>query len=210
MSNWTLILPLVGVVVGWVLNEFSHVFRLRREERRAIGRVLSDLIGIRRHLLAVKVMAEQIGKHGNFSAQEQVYFQWIIDSFMPELEDFHNKYQESVKIVSGIRPVLGFWLGLQDQSRPVIRRIREVMAINEQASTKWLELSPHLTDTESLDGIIVKLARLHGWRTLYNVKNHLKEPLRELPFDLERLLKEEAANKSEQGPSVEQKAPPQN
>jgi hypothetical protein len=47
---------------------------MRREERRAIGRVVSDLIIIRRHILAVKEMVKKVRELQQFSPRQELFF----------------------------------------------------------------------------------------------------------------------------------------
>jgi hypothetical protein len=52
-SKWKDWLPLAGVAVGWGLNECSQWFIFRRDERKPIGRALTDLLEVRHRLLAI-------------------------------------------------------------------------------------------------------------------------------------------------------------
>ena len=65
---------LAAALVGWLFNEASNVIRMRREERRAIGRVVSDLIIIRRHILAVKEMVKKVRELQQFSPRQELFF----------------------------------------------------------------------------------------------------------------------------------------
>jgi hypothetical protein len=67
----SVMLPLLAVAIGWLLNELSSLIRLRREDRRSAGPVLTDLLEIRHKLItlneAVKEYLKELGKHGQLS-----------------------------------------------------------------------------------------------------------------------------------------------
>lgn len=199
--NWVVVWPVIytlsGALIGWLLSEFSQVIRLRREERRAVGRVLTDLMLIRRRITAAKEVAEMFSQHTAFTPQEQLYAQIVTNDFMPDnMENLRKRYEESVKVVSGIRPMLGFSLNQQDYLLPMIERLRMFAAQYEQSSAAWPALEPHLTDTSYLDSIIAELAWLHSFRTWYDVRHHLKETLGPLPADVENLFKKQSPGES--------------
>ncbi len=187
---------LAAALVGWLFNEASHVIRLRREERRAIGRLLSDLIIIRRHILSVKEIVKRIRELNKFSPQEELFFQIAIDQIFPKDEGLQSRYEESSKIVIGIKPLLGFELIAQGQLLQVISRLKEISAINEETADLWEEVGGHLEDTSQLEELINMLAWSHGWQTWLKVKRHVREPLRELPENLVETLKREADKKT--------------
>src|SRR5215213_4183762 len=101
MAGWIALLPLLGILAGWALNEFSGVIKLRREERAAVGRALSDLLTVRRYLHAVKRMTEEAGEIKKLSATEQVYLQLIADYVLPGSEGLQERLNEAVKAISG-------------------------------------------------------------------------------------------------------------
>jgi hypothetical protein len=197
--DWIAVLPVIytlsGALGGWLLSEVSQVIRLRRDERRAIGRALTDLMLIRRHITAAKEVAKMFSQHTTFTPQEQLQAQIVANNFLPDMENLRNRYEESVKVVSGIRPILGFSLNQQDYLLPMIERLRLFAAQDEQSSAAWPALEPHLSDTSALDSIITELAWLHSIKTWYDVRHHLKEPLGPLPPDVENLFKNQPPKK---------------
>jgi hypothetical protein len=188
--NWSKpVALLVAGLFGWLFNETSNVIRLRREERRAIGRALSDLIIIRRHVLAAKKVAKTIRGLTKFSSQEHLYFQIAIDQLFPNDEGLQNRYEESIKVVMGIKPLLGFELAQQRTLIPMLGRLKQISAMSEEASEAWSGLAEHIEDTTNLDELINTLAWYHGWRTWLKVKQHLRTPLMDLPESLMDAMK---------------------
>jgi hypothetical protein len=119
---------------GWLLSEFSQVIRLRRDERRAVGRTLSDLIIIHRHLISLTAMSETLRAHASFNEQEHLQLQIIMEAFYPVLGGLRQRYDESVKVVTGIKPLIGYELAQQSQLPPALTKRRAFAASNEQTA----------------------------------------------------------------------------
>lgn len=83
--KWSGLLPLLAAGFGWLLSEWGHVIRLHRDERRAIGRVLSDLIIIHRHLIAIKALSDKFRAHTKFT--EQQHLQLAMEAFFPSTRE---------------------------------------------------------------------------------------------------------------------------
>jgi len=62
--------PVLSLILGWLLNELGQLFRLRREERKAFGRAIADLLEIRHELKAFSVVFGEIKKRFPVSPDE--------------------------------------------------------------------------------------------------------------------------------------------
>lgn len=196
MYDWSKLLPLIAAALfGWLFSEGSNVIRLRREEHRAIGRALSDLIIIRRHILAVKEIVKKVRELNKFSPREQLFFQIAIDLFIPKDEGLQSRYEESMRVMTGIKPLLGYELVSQGQLLSTMGTLKQLSATNDDTASAWEELAGHIEDTSYLDDLIIRLAWSHGWRTWFGVKRHLRTPLRDLPENVIELLKREGSKK---------------
>ena len=182
-SKWKDWLPLAGVAVGWGLNECSQWFIFRRDERKPIGRALTDLLEVRHRLLAIPKAVELMAAKLNLPADAHAPLKLVLGALFPPDEGLAKRYEESVSLVSGMNPLLAFRLRSQDVVGPLLQRLR-TMALQDSPQTVTMfskmedylvrQLSPHL------DLLIRELAWEHGWWTWLKTKERLRRPL-EIP-----------------------------
>ncbi|HYP00841.1 MAG TPA: hypothetical protein VER76_11675 [Pyrinomonadaceae bacterium] len=181
---------LVGAVVGFIIAQGSELLRLRREEKRAMGRALKTVMYVREYLLALKLAKDTIKAHANMPAQQIAQFQIFMQVYLlPTAEKLTGKYEEAIDVVSGVRPVLGLRLAKRTELVPMILRYTQLMGVSEQAAEIWLRLESHVSDPSNLDDLILEVAELHSIETRDDVKSFLSKPV-EIPPDIEKLLKE--------------------
>lgn len=190
--NWSGVLPVLSIALGWLLNELGQIIRLRREDTRAIGRLLSDLLIIRRDVVAVKAMMQKLRELTEYSPREHLFFQIVLRQLAPPDAGFRARFEESVKSVMGVKPRLGLDLVLQIQQLALIETLKHVAAASDEAANGLGELMGHVEDLPRLDELIRKLAWMHGWRTWIGVRGDLKRPLVDLPEGLIEAIKREA------------------
>ena len=182
-SKWKDWLPLAGVAVGWGLNQCGQWFVFRRDERQPIGRALTDLLEVRHRLLAIPKAVELMAAKLKLPADAHAPLKMVLGALFPPDEGLAKRYEESVSLVSGMNPILGFRLRSQDVVGPLLQRLR-TMAVQDSPQTVTMfskmedylvrQLSPHL------ELLIQELAWEHGWRTWWKTKERLKQPL-EIP-----------------------------
>lgn len=51
----SVIFPVITLIIGWLLNEFSRYFGFRQQRHGAIGQTLSQLLVIRAHMGNIKL-----------------------------------------------------------------------------------------------------------------------------------------------------------
>ena len=67
--------PVLTLMLGWGLNQVESIVKLRRDDRRAAGPVLTDLFEIRHQLMSVDAAMKEIAKHLPIPAQAQLQLQ---------------------------------------------------------------------------------------------------------------------------------------
>jgi hypothetical protein len=70
--------------------------------------------------------------HTSFSNQEQLYLQIVINSFLPTWDGADKRYAESVKIVMGIKPLLGYELVQQGEVLLLLETLKQLGAMNSK------------------------------------------------------------------------------
>jgi hypothetical protein len=177
VKNW---LPLAGVAVGWGLNQCGQWFVFRRDERKVIGRALTDLLEVRHRLLAIPKAVELMTVKLNLPADANAPLKMALGALFPPDERLANRYDESVSLVSGLNPILGFRLRSQDIVGPLLQRLRAVaLQDNPQNVAMFSKMEDHLIHHLSphLELLILELAWGHGWRTWWRTRERMKRPL---------------------------------
>jgi len=185
-------LPLIGVAVGWILNQLGQWFVFRREERKAIGKALADLLDIRHRLLGMAKAVDALSQKFGIPAEAKPMIRTVFEQFFPADTDLGKRYNDSVGLVSASNPVLGFRLRSQDMVSPMLFQLRAAALSNGPEGGLFIaklesELMRHMEP--HFEQLITLLARQHGWVTWWRVRGVLKKQLT-VPEDLLTALAE--------------------
>ena len=182
-------LPLIGVVVGavlgWVFNQLAQWLVVRRDEKRAIGRAVADLLEIRLRLLVIPKAVEVLSKKFSIRLQDQAVLKVVLTQLFPTDDDLGKRYGEAVTLVAAANPILGFRLRSQDIVSPLLHQMRTIalsdsagVSLFSQFEEKFIgHLKPHL------EGLIRQTAWAHGVVTWVRALRILRRPL-EIPDTL--------------------------
>ena len=183
----------VGALLGWFFSQLGQWFVVRREERKAVARVLSDLLEIRHRLLAIPKTVETMAEKLSLPPGDAVAMTMkvVLSRFLPPHEELAKRYQESVSLVAASNPILGFQLRSKDVASPLLEYLRELAVADGPSSAVLFSklekgLLPHINS--DLELLIMQMARTHGWRTWFRTRRVLKYPL-DLPESLMESLK---------------------
>ena len=189
--TWKDLLPVAGVAVGWGLNQCGQWLTFRRDERKAIGRALADLLEVRHRLLGIPKVVEAMSSKLNMPADARAPLKVAFGALFPPDEGLAKRYEESVNLVAGTNPILAFRLRSQDVVGPFLHQLR-ALALQDGPQTMALfgtiedHLFRHLTP--HLERLIRELAKLHGWKTQFETNRRLKQPF-EAPEEFWDVLK---------------------
>jgi hypothetical protein len=179
LNIWKDWLPLAGVAVGWGLNQCGQWLVFRRDERRAIGRALADLLEVRHRLLAIPKAVEAMSSKLGMPADAQAPLKVVLGALLPSNESLAKRYEESVNLVAGMNPILAYRLRSQDMVGPFLHQLR-ALALQDgpQGVALFGTMEDHLLRhlTPHLERLIRELAKRHGWRTRWETNRRLKEP----------------------------------
>jgi hypothetical protein len=189
--SWdTYIGSLVAVGLGWLLHEISDRLKIRREDRRAVGRALSEFLDVRHGIRAIPLYVEEIRKKYSISPQDAAMLRQVLEIFLPGVEQLQKRYNDAIDGVSGRLPLLAFDLRSKDFLSPTLRQLRlTVLQQNPEQADLWFKFEDEALRIAlpRLDRLVLSLARLHGWRTWWQVRSTLKEPF-VLPKEFEELI----------------------
>lgn len=182
---------LVGTVLGWLLSQIGQWFVARREEKKAIARVLSELLELRLRLLAIPKVLEILSQHFPIPPDAQTGIRLIFSRLFPFDAEMGQRYGEAVSLVAASNPLLGYRLRSQDLVSPWLDTLREMAANNGASSATAFaklddELLAHLQP--HFEHLLKELAWMHGSLTWWKVRRQLRRPL-ELPANFSETLK---------------------
>lgn len=170
---------LLGVVIGWLLKEISDAIKLGREDRRAAGKVLVELLELRRSLHAIPVVISELRRILPQIPPEaepaiRALFQPIV---LKMIEGLPERYDKAVDSIAGRLPLLAFDLRSKNRITPYLEQFRTiVLATDAKAAAlfPFIEGKLHAAFLPELDELILTLARLHSWRTWFKIRQDLK------------------------------------
>jgi hypothetical protein len=182
-----MIVPLLAVALGWLLNELSSLVRLRREDRRTAGPVLTDLLEIRHRLLtlneAVTEYVKELGKQLQLPSQAELRFQQylrtLLQTSFPRSPRFIEKYEEAVSTLARVDPIRAFRLRSQPLITPFLDWLQSLAASIETDAQIWSTVfEPELLGRfkPHIEELILDVARAHGWLTWWRARSRLGEP----------------------------------
>ena len=180
MDIGSLIPAVFALAVGWALNEVSASFRLRREDRRAAGPILSDLFEIRHQLVTLEAVKKEFEEHFQIPAQGQLQLQNFIQAFMPTSPNLFERYEEAVSSLALVDPIRAFRLRSQPLIGPFLAHLRGLAASDQAGSEFWtraVEPTVRGVFIKHLEELIPEVALAHGLRTWWQARQRLKKPI---------------------------------
>jgi len=197
-------LSLASVLVGWLLHEFSDFFKVQREDRRAVGRVLAELLEVRNRLLAIPRIVEEIRRKVPIAPHDEVMFRQALDNLLPGAEQLQARYNETIDGMAGRLPLLAFSLRSKDIATPLLSQLRILASTDPQAVAILGKMEDKLVKfiLPQFNELALKLAKLHGWRTWWKARSVIgrsNEPVKEIGDFLSEIMAE--AQKSAAKPS---------
>ena len=169
---------LAAVILGWVLNEASQLFRTRREDRRPIRTALSELLEIRHHIFGIERVFSGLQRTLNISDAELLRVRPLLRQALPDLRTVRERYLGAVSQLAGIDPYLAFQLrnkdliGALDTLAPAIGITKDQMpfwaAVEKRTINQLLPM---------LDASIRRLAWRCGVLTYLKVSRYLAKPV---------------------------------
>lgn len=191
LSLWPFVIgilgTLIGLIVGFLLNELSSAIRSSREDRRTIGKALAELMEVRHHLktLPLAIEALKASLPGPITPYDEFMLRKAIWFFLPNTDGLQKRYEDAVSAVAGEFPMLAFDLRSKDAIGPLIGRLRGTLPIDPKDAQLWLKIEDEVVrlSIPKLDELILELAKLHRRETVKHVDAILKKPF-EKPTEL--------------------------
>jgi hypothetical protein len=171
--------PLLAVLVGWILHELSDVIRLGRQDRRAAGQVLAELLELRHLYRCLPAVIQEIHRRTPVPPEADALLRTMFSTLLsPMLSSMQKSYKEAVDSIAGRLPLLAFELRGKELVKPVLDQLRSFAAPDPDAAAALSAVEATL-DKETLpllDELALKLARIHGYGTWLRLRRRLKKP----------------------------------
>lgn len=170
--------PVLSLILGWLLNELGQLSRLRREERKAFGRAIADLLEIRHELKAFNVVFGEIKKRFAVSPNDEFVAKKLLEDFIPQTENLQERYNEAVTLIASVDPILGFRLRSKDQFKLLLRKSRLLLENDESTKSFITQFEDRFSDkfVEILEKLILDCAKVHKWKTWWKVRRRFLKP----------------------------------
>ena len=186
-----LLLPLLGVFLGALITGIGLIWKARVERKRLIACALADLLEVRHHLLAFRVVIHEVKKKFDVPAELAPILRTVMQRTSPLDPETHTRYSTAVSVLAGIDPVLAFKMRSKDRIPQMFETMNELLTSSGIAPTALEGLIASLHDLviPSLDEAVVELAGQHSLFTKRKVQQIVAkadEPPRELIALLDR------------------------
>lgn len=166
-----------ATATGWVLNELSSWFRLRREDKIPVGHLLMALAEIRYRITVTSLHLDRMRRTLPLPPEAVPVLRQMIDQLLPGLESLHRRYDEALHLLSGRDPSLAFRLHSKNQAPYLLRNLRKLARFEPLSAAKYDMFEQYLTDKmfTALDEVIADLAKEYGRRTARRYKKHIRK-----------------------------------
>ncbi|MBA7478579.1 hypothetical protein ES707_14006 [subsurface metagenome] len=208
---------LLGVILGWFLNEVSYLIRFKREDRKNLKEILSNLLSIfhiiyANHVYTYKVAekvyerlpkelkSERIEPLFKLMSQEynKHFMQRIIQA---DTREVRERYRSSVNSLRGIDPLGAYKLTLRSSALDYLNAIDEMPNEIKHLMSDWKEMN-NANYEEFLKFVRSRLKP----RATEEVTNVLEDDIRGVSFKIGILtwlkVKKELKNTKNETPKI--------
>jgi hypothetical protein len=187
--DWPQIWQLLGAgtLGGFVSGQLNRLLVARSERRGHFGRALADLLDVRYHILMIATIQKEVTGWIGAPLGPQIYP--VLNSFLPDSNEIHARYDSAVSAIAAFNPVLAFQLRSKDTARSFLAMLGSVAARDEPATAAFAHIEPVLQPEiqRNLEEAILLLARKHSPLTWIRTKRVLRRKL-EMPSGVRETL----------------------
>jgi hypothetical protein len=194
---WVSLLPLIGVAVGWLLNEIGATLRRRLENKKPLGRALVHLLEIH-HWLSMYQVFSGLGAHTDIDVVKKMMRQlkFGVPTALPLPEDFEKSYAETVAEIAGISPLLAYELTGKVHIRTMYVKIRDMIQQGpiDNPEAEFTEAMSDIVTSRAIrtfEELILDVAKKFGRKEYRSVRYHIndrRERLNALPATLKKQM----------------------
>lgn len=148
-----------ALLIGWLLAELSGLFKLRRDDRRSLGRALAHLLENHRRLTMAVAMFHP--KYCELDPAVRAAAEAGALTALEQMESLRSGMSEIVESVSGVDPLLGadLRIALAVNLRGLLQPIVESRRSLSELPTVEADLRQVLKE---MDSMLLRVAWRHG------------------------------------------------
>tara|TARA_R110002096_G_C14616716_1_gene723834 strand:+ start:235 stop:867 length:633 start_codon:yes stop_codon:yes gene_type:complete len=175
--DYKILIPLAGVILGWALGSLSGFFKTRNENKRLIGKSISQLYYFIFELKTVIPYLEKV-KDNMSTEQYESHRQYVIERHTLKNENSNENINEIIDNISSIYPMLGIELRQLLEGYLAQRRMKFDSSKYEKKlyllMLSTYEVHRDLT-IDKMEEILIKLSFKHnivlGFKMKKNIRN---------------------------------------
>jgi hypothetical protein len=171
--------PLADKCEAWGLQELSDRMKLKREDRRVVGKAFRELLELLHSMRATPSLLADLRKRGTIPPELEAFLRAFYSNIAAKLMvGFPERYNAAIDSISGRLPLLPFELCSKNQLDVLLGEIRPLAALDPRASV----ILPVFEDAAReelltrLDDLVNRRAWLHGWKTWLRLRLRSRKP----------------------------------
>jgi hypothetical protein len=103
--NVDFLIPLLGVLVGWLLNELSSAFRIRKEDKRTLRRSIATLLYLRSQMATMISVLQSVKQFSASPNEHERSRQYILELYTLS-ENFEKQIEGALEEIAVVDPLL--------------------------------------------------------------------------------------------------------
>lgn len=189
MEWMDMLVAVVGLVVGWFLNEISKRFQLSRERQGHIGRALSNLLELHHRIRAVEHTIHHLSQQFELSDDAEHVLRPLLQQVIPQSDECVARYEDAIEQLSESDPLSAFELRTTGRIPHMLATLSSILPLHGASASDMALMEKQLKEMliPSLVAAIRELARLHGYSTKKRIEAYLDAPL-QMPAEAQAFL----------------------
>ncbi|CAI6073972.1 hypothetical protein [Cohnella sp. JJ-181] len=180
------LIPVFGVIVGWILNETGQKYKKSKEEKKPLAKALSELLELRNTYQGVQLLEDLRIKMSIpdlfWPVVRSVVLNTLLNNDVSGIKDLSQRYNDAVTAISEIDPLLGYKLRNNDVVPKLINHLGLSLEGTEAEGEQFEMFSKYLdTLMMPLENSILLISKKYGFFYHLKIKKHLKEKKEDKP-----------------------------
>jgi hypothetical protein len=185
--DWKAILPLIGVVLGWVLNQLSQFTKSRQEDKRLISETLYVIYDLLFTLEQTQSVLDGVIKSKRFTLTSEQIFESSLDEDILRVKTFQEKVDVAISNISKFDPIMAqrlrVFLSSSVSIFKTIEKIPKYAATDfkiQQIEVCYKTIGKYV---KAFSSILMSLARRHGIILWFRFKFLIKQRSKRNPME---------------------------
>lgn len=176
---WIPLLPLIGVVVGWGLTEWTSSRSSKRDRRKPFGRALTHLLYVHQQLVFLEFFRRLGEKSDSELAKKMMRDAKLnLHSVATTAVEYEQKFYDAVDQISEISPLLAFDLRQKILAREIYKGIRSALGDVSEPGDKVAEIYGDVILQQALpafEEVLLEVAKHFGREEHHQLGHHFQE-----------------------------------